>query len=292
MFDRVGFWLSECWASFRKNGLLSFASVATVAVSMFLIGGLGYAYWRVSAYAETVPSMFDMRVHLKDGTSTDQISETARRIRRIPGVKSAVWLPRDRMWDLERRKNPAIADVPNPLPDALKVVLDDLNSSERVATAIKSLPSVRDDDYGVVYLGNEQRFASDGLRMIRSIGIGAGALLLLAAGLLIFVTVKLTVHARRLELRVMRLVGASGFTIRSPFYVEGLVYGAIGGALACLLLRGVAESASRFLAGFQSFGSLPTFPLGTGLWMLTCTGAAFGLICAIAAVRIPHRFRS
>lgn len=292
MFDRIGFWLGECWAAFRKNGLLSFASIATVAVSMFLLGGLGYAYWRVSAYAETVPSMFDMRVHLRDGTSARQISETAARLRGIPGVKSAAWLPRDKMWQLERQKNPAIADVPNPLPDAFKVVLDKLDDSDAVASEIRKLPTVRDDEYGVVFLGNEQRFASEGLRIIRSIGVGAGALLLLAAGLLIFVTVKLTVHARRLELRVMRLVGASGFTIRSPFYVEGFVYGAIGGALACLLLRGVAEAASKFLAGFQSFGSLPAFPLSGALVLLSTTGAAFGLLCALFAVRVPHRFRA
>ena len=85
MLDRFEFLVGEAMVALRRNGLMTFAAISTIAVSLFLLGGLGYAYLRIEEFARTLPSKFEMRVFLREGTNYAQITETATAIRQMPG---------------------------------------------------------------------------------------------------------------------------------------------------------------------------------------------------------------
>src|SRR5580700_2917825 len=98
MLDRFAFVFGEAWIALRRNGYMTFAAVSTVAVSLFLLGGLGYSYMRAVDYARSSPAKFDTRVFLLPGTYKETISATAKQIRQIPGVGSFAWIPRANAW--------------------------------------------------------------------------------------------------------------------------------------------------------------------------------------------------
>ncbi len=291
MLDRFEFLVSEAVAALRRNGLMTFAAVSTVAVSLFLLGGLGYVYWRVADYASTIPGKFEMRVFMKDDATQTEVQSTAASIRGISGVSAVFWIPKDKAWALEKEKNPENTEgLDNPYPEAFKVKVTDLSLSDGIAAQIKALPNVQPDK-SVVYLQEEQNFVDQGLRLIRWLGTVFGGLLFLTGGILIYNAIRLTVESRRLEIRTMQLVGASRLMIRVPFLIEGVVQGCLGGILASLMVLAGNESVVRFINSMKGDAAVTPFPLGMMLGILCGVGAVYGLLCSSMAVRRPLKLR-
>jgi cell division transport system permease protein len=293
MVDRIEFLLSEAVTALRRNGLMTFAAITTAAVALFLLGGLGYVYYRVTLFAEEIPGKFEMRVFLKEDVSYDEVRATAADIRAIDGVATANWIPRDKAWALEREKNPEMTEgIENPYPEAFKVVLTDLRRTDAVAEQIRLLPHVDDDPAAVQYLAEEQRLIEEALKVVRLIGFSIGGLLFLTAGILIYNAIRLTVDSRRLEIRIMQLVGATRSTVQIPFLIEGAVQGAVGGTLAtAIIYLSQWVVVTRFLQPhFPAFEAQP-FPLWTVFGLLVLIGAFYGLLCSSIAVRAPLKFR-
>lgn len=291
MFERIGFVIGEALSGLRRNLLMTFSAVTTVAISLYLLGGLGYLYFRIESYSRTIPGMFDIRVYLKDQATPQDVATTAAKVRAMPGVRSVVWLPKDKMWERTKVENPGVADVPNPYPDGLKIVLDDLDKGTDVVGKIRQIPIVSDEPHAIVYRSDEQRFINEVLSIVKWVGTTAGGLLFLTAGLLIYNAIRLTILSRRVEIRIMRLVGASGLTVAVPFLLEGIVQGAVGGLIAALLLDGSSVLVTQFIASLFSLAKPPVFPLGWITGLLSGAGAAYGLLCSSMAIVRPVRTR-
>src|SRR4051794_3007759 len=124
MFNRIEFIISEALIALSRNRLMTFAAVSTVAVSLFLFRGMGYAYFRIHSYAQTIPGKFKMLVFLKDEATKQDVKDTAAAMRAIPGVLTANWVPKDKAWEKWKLEHPSAltAGVDNPLPDGFKVV--------------------------------------------------------------------------------------------------------------------------------------------------------------------------
>ncbi len=294
MLDKLGFLVGEALIALRRNGWMTFAAISTVAVSLFLLGGISYAYLQIQNYADKIPGKFTIRVHLKDGIPTKQIQGTAQALREIPGVKAAYWIPKDKAWAKKQKEDPELTrGIDNPYPDAFKVELASLKDSDRVANAIHSLDAVQPGPDGVVYFRDEQRFIDQGLQLMRWLGATIGGLLFLTAGVLIYNAIRLAVHSRRLEIRVMQLVGASRITVQVPFLIEGILQGAVGGMMATLIIYACKVRLDAYLAEIQGnlLGRPEPFPAMFALALLTSIGAAYGLVCSLLAVRRPMRDR-
>ncbi|HCE01126.1 MAG TPA: hypothetical protein DER07_08805 [Armatimonadetes bacterium] len=288
MLDHLLFLFSEAFVALRRNRLMSFAAVSTVAVSLYLLGGLGYVYLRVSEYAERIPGQFDMRVFLKQGTTFDQIRETARAIRAIDGVREARHIPREIAWRKMREQMPKETEgLENPLPDAFKVTLSDLSKADRVRAAIGRLPAVEPN--GVVYDEAARQYLDQGLRFLRWLGGTLGGLLFVTAGVLIYNAIQLTILARARELRIMQLVGATRFTVSMPFVIEGMMHGLLGGALANLLVWASHVHLQDRLSSLQATANLGSYPVGLGFAAFCGAGAAYGAVCSVLSLRKAMR---
>lgn len=295
MLDKIEFLISEALKAFRRNGLMAFAAISTVAISLFLLGGLSYAYYRITRYAEeNLPKQFTMEVFVNKGTTTEQIKQTIDQIRSIPGVKSAVLVPKEKAYPklLSEMKIPEMPEEKEiPIPDMFVVSLTDL--SEDTASAVRDqiqvLPTVTAN--GIKYLSAEQRAVDQFLKLLRVLGTLIGGLLFSTAGILIYNAIRLTIISRRLEIRVMQLVGASRFTIKVPFVFEGVFQGLVGGALAGVILLGTHQLLDQAMVGYEAFGHLPPFPLWPILGVLSAIGAAYGLFSSMLALSAPLRYR-
>ncbi len=287
MLDRLEFLVSEALVSFRRNGWMTVAAVGTAAVALFLIGGLGHAYVGLRGYADSLANRFTMRAFLRDGAKYEDIHATAQQMRAIPGVADVVWVPKDKAWEKWRREYPEYtAGLENPFPDALRFRVADLDRAREVVARVEALPKV-DSQEGVAFLDDERRFLAEGLRFVRWLGFALGGLGLLTAGILIYNAIRLTVLARRREIRVMQLVGASHSTVQVPFLIEGALQGTLGGALAAALLYSAHLGLARITTDYSALGQLGPFPIWTALPALAAAGAVFGAACSALAVRSP-----
>lgn len=299
MLDRLNFLLGEALIALRRNPLMTFAAVSTVAVSLFLLGGLGYIYYRLTGTAEYFEKRFELRVYLKDGVTTTQVQQTARSLRAISGVSTAVWLPADKMWERQRQLNPNTPDVPNPYPEAFRVTIKNLRDTDRVIRDIRQIPTVGAEPSDIGYMADEIRFYEGLLRAVRWVGLTLGGLLFVTAGLLIYNAIRLTILSRRLEIRIMRLVGASHLTVYAPFMIEGIVQGILGGAVATGLLAladyavrtGIESQIGRVITQGGETWVPPSLPFGLVFVVLASCGALYGLLCSSLAMRTPLRFR-
>lgn len=291
MLDRVEFLLGEAWVALRRNGWMTFAAVSTAAVALFLLGGLGHLYLSLDAYAASVSSRFEMRAFLRDGTPMSEISATANRIRAIPDVAQVVWIPKARAWERYQREHPDLTvGLENPFPDALKIRLKNLDAAGNVAASISALSQI--ESGGVVYLDDEQRLVSEAQRLIRWMGAILVGLSLFTAGILIFNAIRATILARRREVRIMQLVGASHSTIQLPFLLEGGVQGAVGGFVSGILLLALHAAVVGFVGNFDAIGQPGPFPFWSATGFLTAVGAAFGILCSWLAVWNPMKLGS
>lgn len=290
-FDRIEFCVSEGLQGLRRHPLMAFAAVTTIAMALFLMGGLGYVYYQVNNYAASLPDKFEMRVFLKDGVTMPEIQKVAKHIRSIDGVALAEWIPRDKMWERMKGQYPKeITDgLDNPIPDSFKVKVTNLAAGDKVADTIRSFPEVRDDKDGIQYLKHEQELLEQTLRLIRWLGAAFGGLLAFTGGILIYNAIRLSVVSRTVEMRIMSLVGASRFTIRFPFYIEGALQGLMGGALATFMVMACNRTVGQYLGSIEATLSMPTFPLQQMVLLLGGAGTAYGLVCTVVAQIVPYR---
>jgi cell division transport system permease protein len=287
MLDRLQFLFSEALVALRRNGFMTLAAVSTVAVSLFLVGGLGYAYLRVNAFADKLPKMFDVLVFLKDGTKQPEISKTANAIRAMPNVAEAVWIPRAKAWEKEKQKLPEVMeDMENPLPDALRVKMSDLEGADVLTARIAKLPHV----LKVASDTKSQQAVQGLLSVLRWLGGVLGGLLFLTGGILIHNAIRMTIVARRREIRIMQLVGAGQATIRTPFLIEGVLQGALGGLLAGFLIWPTSLLFVKFVQENSTFDVSP-FPIRAGFFVLCAIGAGYGFLCSLLATLDPLKLR-
>lgn len=284
MLDRLAFVIGEAIQAIRRNGTMTVAAITTAAVALFLMGGLAYGYMGLVRYGEGLTGKFEMEVFLKEGADKATVKAVAKKIRAVPGVQAAFWIPKEKRWEKQRQEKPGFYDeeIENPNPESFKVILADLSQGEAVAEAVRDMPEV--DPAGVNYLGQEMKLIEDLKGLLRWVGYGLGGLLLLTSGLLIYNAIRLAVLSRRAEIRIMQLVGASRFTVRFPFIVEGVVQGALGGLLAAALMLSCHHALKWKLADYPLFSSLPPFPFLPTALVLTGAGALYGFFCSSYAV--------
>jgi cell division transport system permease protein len=297
MLDRIEFLLSEAFVALRRNGLMTFAAMTTVAVSLFLIGSMGYVYYRVNEFAGTLPGRFEMRVFLKDGVKQPEISNTANEIRKMEGVNKVFWIPKEVAWEKWKKESPHWTEgLDNPLPDALKVTVKDLSHGDRLQKDIQAMDTVAPD--GVQYLKEEQNFVDQMLRVVKWIGIVFGGLLFLTGGVLIYNAIQLTIVNRRLEVRIMNLVGAPPIMVQVPFIIEGAVQGLVGGIIASFMVLGANQMVFNFVRTLREDATPVHFPVLTFLLILGGIGTIYGAGCSLLAIkpqtslRLRPRFRS
>ncbi len=258
---RVFFFIGEGMRALRRSAAPSLAAIVTVCITVLLLGVLIPVLQTTNGKTNEVRDQVGLRVFLNDvntsGASVsggagqqapaDQIQALQAKIEAIPHVKSVQFVSKDQAIQIlssrlkQENREDITAQLPgshNPLPASFSVAPDDLSNLPSVRAAItppgpngtpapispliSDIGDSRDD-------ASKISGATTAIRWV--LGVVA-ALLLVASLLLVANTIRLSIYARRREVEVMRLVGATNWFIRWPFMVEGLVCGLVGAAIA------------------------------------------------------------
>jgi cell division transport system permease protein len=249
--SRFFFFIGEGLRALRRSAAPSAAAIVTVAITMLLLGVLIPVLQATSGKTEEVREQVGLNAYLYDDATQPEIDELQANIQALPHVESVTFVSKDQaLDDLSRRfkekdEEDLTEQLPgqrNPLPASFQIKPDDLNNLAAVRSSLTP-PGADGKPTPISPIIEEVGESRDEANTITEV-TGAlkwgltivAALLLVASLLLVANTIRLSIYARRREVEVMQLVGATNWFVRWPFVVEGLICGLIGGLVAVAIL--------------------------------------------------------
>ena len=285
-WGRVQFFFAEVGRSFTRNLMMQLTAIGTVAVTIVLLGSFLFTRATLGAIGDDVLKKIEISVFLRDTAGPADAKHLAAALSADPRIKSIAYIPRSlglqQMRDRLRGQIDTSLLTTNPLPDALRVRVVDPADVRAVAAAIRKHPVVANVEYAEDAVQKLLRLSD----VLGRIGLGIVILLILTAAIIISNTIRLTVFARRREIAIMQLVGASSAYIRLPFICEGFLDGILGALLALALLQ-----LARYQLVPKVAAALPFIPMhatninpATFALELLTIGAGVGILAAWLSV--------
>ena len=249
----------------KRNGLMTLASISTVALSLFMLGVFLCGVINLNNMASSLENQVQLSIYLKDGLTTDQIMAVGKQIKAIPNLKHLEFVNKEqamkefkaRLGDQQQLVN-ALGDV-NPLPNSYVLTFDNPSDVKATAKLAATFQGVESTHYG-------QDIVEELFRITQVIRIGGIVLIGFLAAATLFIisnTIRLTVFARRKEIAIMKYVGATNGFIRWPFLIEGMLLGFVGAIIAVLCVgefyHFITMEVSESLAFFPLVPMFPFF---------------------------------
>ena len=237
-------YLRKAFEDIAANRFLNAVSMITIALAVLIVSAFALFFLNATNLLDAWRQGVRLMVYLDGNLSEARHLEMKYQLQQMPEVREARFVGRDEALErLHRQMGPQASLLngieENPLPDAFEVELKpetlDASRVELLATRIAALQGVDEVSYGQQWLN---RFGGL-LKLFHLAGYSLGALFFMAAVFFVANTIRLVLYSRQEEVSIMRLVGASERFIRTPFYIEALIQGAVGGLLGLAVLYGL-----------------------------------------------------
>ena len=281
--------LREAGLGMRRNPFLSLATVLTAAIAMFVLSVFLLSAANLSNLIDFVERQVQVAIYLQDEVSESARDALIAKVAALDGVTDTTFVTREEALARLRAAfgdNAALLEGVeefNPLRDAVEVRVAQAVAVDRVVEAVKDSPAVADISYGRELVARLVSVTS----VLRMGVLGLAGLLGLATLFLIQNSVRLSVFARRDEVNIMRLVGATDGVIRWPFVFEGMTLACAGAAVAALSAALVYTWVWRLAGTHLAF--LPVLPAGPLMGLLVplliLSGALIGALGSVLALR-------
>lgn len=273
----------DAFHSLVRNGWMSFAAVTTMAITLFLCGVFGLLLFNVNYAAGTLESDVEIAVFLEDTVTGDALTQMKTTLEALPGVLEVTAVTKeDAMTFMVERYGQSLFSAlggVNPFPDCYSVKAETPEQIDGLATKIAGMEGVLKVNYGKETVDKLFAFTD----VVRTIGLGVMILLAVGAAVLVSMTIRLTVYARRKEVQLMKYVGATDWFIRWPFIIEGALLGVFGAIIAVVVLFFSYGKVSAYLEG--AIGFFPTAAVSGVLPMLflylILGGAVLGVVGSV-----------
>jgi len=300
---RFSFFLAEAFGSMRRNWVMAMAAVITVFISTAILGAVLVTRDNLNQGATNLKNRVMIEVFIRDNSTPEQVSALQHKIDLLKSqgqVKSYTYVSKEQALAIFRKRfgERIVANLPiNPLPASYQIQVQDTNNVDKVAAQFFNDPTVDNDPgthNGVKYAKETVRKMLGTISLIEK-GMWVVTIIFAAAAvLLISTTVRLSIFARRREVEIMRLVGATNWFIRWPFVFEGFITGLFGAILAGVFVWignwGIANWIKSTQIDFLSLRVYRlwwqggTWPLGL-LPTLALLGALLGAVGSLVALR-------
>jgi cell division transport system permease protein len=277
---RLGFFLKEALRGLSRNSAPALAALLTVLLTALVLGVFIPIVQATTGTANAVRGRVVVDVYLKDSATPAERTQLRQAIDRTSNVKSVRFISKAQALATAKKKNPEAfeqgADLlgSNPLPASFRVTPDDPG---KLSTIVGRLaPGGKPQLAAIDEVRNREEETDKILSatsLVKILTAGFAALLLFASIALIANTIRLSIFARRREVEVMKLVGATNWFIRWPFVIEGVIVGFMAGVLAVLLLTIAKETFIDPLSDRFALLAAPNtidFPLLAVVLLLSC----------------------
>jgi cell division transport system permease protein len=288
--SRLAYFVRETLISLRRNLLMTIAGIITVAISLFLFGGILLVSAVVDHGTQQWKHGIELEIFMKVGASKANVDAVETSLKANPQVKSYKHLSQQDAYDIFKKDfadQPALVEStkPSDLPESFRVAPVKAEQTQILADTYTNQPEVDT----VITAAKQIKSLLTATRWIRLAFISMATVLLASSLFLIVNTIRLATFARRREIEVMKLVGASNWFVRVPFMAEGLVQGAIGAGFAFGLVWALKIIIANLLGHhsqnlFSTFRVTSSDALGIGFIVLAI-GAAIGVVGSIVGLR-------
>ncbi len=287
---KISYFFSETATNLRRNLLMTVAAISTVAISLLLLGGVAILHMAVRNMTAHWEAKVEVSAYLSDDISEGELDALEVEVAELPQVEDVHYVSKEEAYaefqEIFSNQPELYKSIDKEaLPASLRIKLHDAKDTETVAALMTGRPGVDDVRYGGSVIKTLLRVNS----LLRTITLVLAIILMAAAAALIANTIRLGIFARREEIGIMKLVGATKWFIRIPFMLEG-VFAALVGALiagsivlaANLFLFPKMGEAFQFLQQVFSFTSAEIVQV---LLALAAGGILVGLIGSGMALR-------
>ena len=252
---RVGYVLTAAWQGFWRNPVMSIAATLTVSLMLLLFAFFIVTDRGLQAAVSALESKVELVLYLDDGARPSDVLALKARIEKDPAVSRVDYVTKqqalERLAALAQRKDDfTLVDIAaNPLPASLEIKLANAQETGRLASSLKEelghgvVTDVIDNPTVVEKLLTITRVLSIG-------GLAVLAMMLFVALFVIVNTIRIAVHARRDEIEIMQLVGATDWFVSWPFILEGMLVGAFGAIVALAVLAAASGPVTTAMIGF------------------------------------------
>ncbi|MDD3267958.1 MAG: permease-like cell division protein FtsX [Syntrophomonadaceae bacterium] len=275
------YFIKEAWKSLARNRILSIATVSTVAICILILGIAVLMILNAGNFMNRLESDVEMVAFLDKALTKSQISDIEEQIIGIGGIKSVDFVSKEMaLKDLQKSFGGKEYDLGttignNPLPNSYRIKADDPHKVPNIAARVEKIHGVYKVNYGQGVV--ERLFTVT--KWLRTISFAFIILLALGAIFLIATTIRLAIFARRKEIYLMKLIGATDWFIRWPFFIEGVLLGLCGGLIAIGVL---ATGYASLLGKIDAVYFLPlvrTASVLSNIYLsLLLTGALLGVL--------------
>lgn len=288
---KIRYAFSEAKKNVLRNGLMSVASLFTIASCLVILGVFAIISMNVNSFTEKIEDQCEVQLYINGGTSRERVNQIGEEIAKIDNVKEASLFTKEEM--LAYAKNDMFGEDAellsgfeddNPFSDSYKIIL---NSIENTGATVSELEKIADVEKVV----NKQDIVNMVLnlsKIIKRFSMAVMLVLLIIAIVIISNTVRLTVFNRRKEINIMKYIGATDRFIRGPFLLEGVIIGFFGALLAFLAVFWGYFALIKYVNGL-SIGSLELI----GIWSISPVIAVlfifFGCVIGVVGSSISMR---
>jgi len=279
---RLAHYIGEALLNIRLNWTTTVIAVATTAFTLACFGVFLLLYLNLRAVATSLQSDFKVVVYVQESVPAQGVAQLQSLLKADPGVQVVSYVSKEQALADFRAQFPADSHLlqglgENPLPASFVVSLSpSLRSPDAVrrwAERVKSVPGVEQVQYSRDWIDNLTAIVG----YLELVAVGIGTVLSAASATIIASTIRLTLYARREEIEIMRLIGATSSFIRIPYLIEGTMLGMMGSAVALAILKG----------GFELFKvrlGMPGRFLGIDSGVQFFSGQVVGLIAAAGLI--------
>jgi len=290
---RLGYFFSRAIANVKQNAFVNVVTIGTISLALLIVSLFLLVFVNLENAADNWSERVQVTVYFDHDLTTQELADFRSRITAIPGTSKVGYVSRDealkRFKGRLRGQETLLEGVrPEVLPTSLEIALKrsnrDTKGVDAYVTVLKRIPGITEVQYGEEWVRRFNTF----LNFMRMLGALLGSFLVVAVLFIISNTIKLTIYARRDELEVMSLVGATRFFIKAPFLIEGILQGGAGALIAMLLLLGLYEGFLHNAGSFLTFN-----PASSGLAFLPLeyvggillAGVALGFIGSFTSLK-------
>ncbi|HEX8067922.1 MAG TPA: permease-like cell division protein FtsX [Thermoleophilaceae bacterium] len=278
---RVAFFVREAFRALGRNAAPSLAAMVTILLTALVLGVFIPVVQATTGTANEVRGRVVVDVFLKEGSSDAQRAELRRALLATPNVRSVDFVSKQEALRDERKRNREAFELlgRNPLPDAFRVTPDDPDGVNAIVDRVAPRGADGERSPRLAAVDEVRNRERDTDKILKATGLvklltaSLATLFVLASIALVANTIRLSLFARRREIEVMKLVGATNWFIRWPFVIEGVFVGLMGGVLAALMLMIAKETFVDPLSDRFALLAAPDtidFPLLVGLLMAAC----------------------
>ncbi|MCK5684429.1 permease-like cell division protein FtsX [bacterium] len=232
--------IKKALADIRSNRFLNFITIMTIALSILVVSVFLLFFENASRIIESWNQGGRVMIYLKSDFTLEMLPQLKEEVNALGQIEVMMYLPKSYAFD-KLKKDMASQSTflntlkNNPLPDALEIRVKSYNSFEEVekfAQSLKTIELVEEVEYGQSWLGKFFKI----FNLFKMTGYAMCSLFFLIALFITANTVRLAFYSRKLEVEIMRLVGATETFIKAPFYVEGVLQGFLGGVFGLIIL--------------------------------------------------------